>query len=94
MDRTAVAWVGVAVAALVFADLLFVEVRRIVRELKRIDTRLKGYSELPILSLAATAEMDVARITAAADQMPLLIARGQLAIAQLRSYLPKGSSPG
>ena len=94
MDRTAVAWVGVAVAALVFADLLFVEIRRIVRELKRIDKRLKGYSELPILSLAAAASSDVDRITAAADEVAVLIARGQLAIAQLRSYFPKGSSPG
>jgi hypothetical protein len=93
MDRSAVTWVGLAVVALVFLDLLFVEVRRIVREAKRIASRLHGYTELPVFSLMAAAGSDVERINSAADEIPLLIGRGQRAIAVLRGYLPKGSSP-
>jgi hypothetical protein len=94
MDRSAVLWVGLVVAALVFLDLLFVELRRIFREAKRIVARLQGYTELPVFSLAAAAANDVERIDAAAVAIPILIARAQGAIAVLRSYFPKGSSPG
>ena len=93
MDRSALAWVGLAVAALVFLDLLFVELRRVVREAKRIGTRLQAYTELPVLSMIAMAGSDVERISAAAEQVPALIERARRAIGVLRSYLPKGSSP-
>jgi hypothetical protein len=94
MDRSAVAWVGLAVAALIFLDLLFVEVKRIVREAKRIDSRVRGYGELPLFSLMATAAGDGERIGAASEEIPALIVRGKRAIGVIRSYLPKGSSPG
>ncbi len=46
-------WIGTIVAVLVFLDLLFVELRRVFREGKRIVRRLGGYTELPIFSLLA-----------------------------------------
>ena len=51
-------WIGAIVAALVFLDLLFVELRRAFREGKRIVRRLEGYGELPVLSLFATGARD------------------------------------
>ncbi len=94
MDRSGVMWIGAAVAALVYLDLLFVELRRSAREAKRIVTRLQGYAELPIFSLVASAEHDVDRIAQASGEIPLLLERAASAVATLRSYLPKGMSPG
>jgi hypothetical protein len=94
MDQPGVLWIGVVVAVLVFLDLLFVELRRVYREAKRIFTRLEAYAELPILSLLAASEHDVERITGAIDAVTPLVERGQVAVAVLRRYMPKGSSPG
>ena len=94
MDRSGLMWIGVAVAALVFLDVLFVELRRCAREAKRIGARLQGYAELPIFSLIAVAEHDVDRIAQASEDIPRLLERAAVAIATLRSYLPKGMSPG
>lgn len=93
MPGSNVVWIGAIVAALVFLDLLFVELRRIVREAKRLSTRLAAYAELPIFSLVASGERDVERIAAAADAIEPLIERANAALATLRRYLPKGSSP-
>ncbi len=87
-------WIATAVAALVFLDLLFVELRRSLREAKRIVTRIDAYATLPIFSLCAASERDVARIVSAVDAVAPLVERGQAAFAVLRRYLPKGSSPG
>jgi hypothetical protein len=104
MDPTGVTWIALAVAVIVFLDLLFVELRRCVREAKRIATRLSAYAELPVFSLLATTEHDVSRLTAALETIPVLIERAQAAVAVIRrpfgrgepaaDYLPKGSSPG
>jgi hypothetical protein len=94
MDQSGVLWIGAIVAVLVFVDLLFVELRRVLREAKRILTRLEGYADLPIFALLAASERDVERIVAAIDAVAPLVERGQTAVAVLRRYLPKGSSPG
>jgi len=94
MDQPGVVWVGAVVAVLVFLDLLFVELRRVFREAKRIVTRLQAYAELPIFSLLAASEHDLERITGAIDAVTPLVERGQAAVAVLRRYIPKGSSPG
>jgi hypothetical protein len=94
MDRSGVLWIGVVVAVLVFLDLLFVELRRVLREAKRIVTRLEAYVELPIFMSMAASERDVERIVGAIDAFEPLVERGQAAIGVLRRYLPKGSSPG
>lgn len=94
MDRSGMLWIGLIVAVLVFLDLLFVELRRIVREGKRIASRVAGYAELPLLVQLAASERDLERILNALDALAQLIERGQIALAVLRGYLPKGSSPG
>jgi hypothetical protein len=94
MDRSGIMWIGVAVVVLVFLDLLFVELRRGVREAKRIVLRLQGYTELPLFSLMENAGNDVERIASASDEIASLIERGTLAVTTIRSYLPKGVSPG
>ncbi len=87
-------WIGTIVAVLVFLDLLFVELRRAFREAKRLMTRVEGYTELPIFAQLATTERDVDRIMRAVDAVAPLVERAQRALGVLRSYLPKGSSPG
>jgi hypothetical protein len=94
MDQSSVVGVGAVVAVLVFLDLLFVELRRVFRQAKRIFTRLEAYASLPILSLLAASEYDVERIADAIDAVAPLVERGQGAVAVLRRYIPKGSSPG
>jgi len=87
-------WIGIAVVALVFLDLLYVKVRSIFYYGGRIVSRLQGYAELPIWSRLAAGATDIERIAQASEDIPALIGRGQRAIATLRSYLPKGMSPG
>jgi putative copper export protein len=94
MDRSVLIWVGLIVAVLIFLDLLFNELRKMAREGGRIVKRITAYGELPIVSLLASGGEDVERISRASEELTLLILRGQLAIATLRRYLPKGVSPG
>jgi hypothetical protein len=94
MDRSGLVWIGAILVALVFLDLLFVELRRIFREGKRIVTRLEAYGELPIFAALAGAERDAERIAEAFEALEPLLERWQLALGVLRRYLPKGSSPG
>ncbi len=54
MDQTTVFWIAGAVAAFVFIDVLIAEIRRSIREARRIAQRIAGYADLPIVSLAAS----------------------------------------
>jgi hypothetical protein len=94
MDRSGLFWIGLIVVVLVFLDLLFVELRRIFREAKRIVTRLAAYADLPLFAELAASEYYVGRIVRAIEAIVQLIERAQTALAVLRSYIPKGSSPG
>ncbi|HEY5349763.1 MAG TPA: hypothetical protein VIJ64_08520 [Candidatus Lustribacter sp.] len=94
MEGSGVVWVGAIVAVLVFLDLLFVELRRALREGKRIVRRLADYGDLPVFSLLAASDRDVERIVRAIDAVPPLVERAQRALGVLGRYLPKGSSPG
>ena len=87
-------WIGAVVAVLVFLDLLFVELRRVLREGTRIARRLAGYADLPIFSLLAASGDDAERIGRAIEALTPLLERAQSALAVLRRYIPKGSSPG
>ena len=87
-------WIGTIVAVLVFLDLLFVELRRALREAKRLVTRLAGYADLPLFAQLAASGGDVERIVRAIDSVAPQLERAQAAIAMMRRYLPKGSSPG
>jgi hypothetical protein len=94
MDRSGLFWIGLIVVVLVFLDLLFVELRRVFREGKRIVTRLAAYADLPLFAELAASEYYVGRIVRALDTFARLIERAQTALAVLRRYIPKGSSPG
>jgi hypothetical protein len=94
MDRSGLFWVGLIVVVLIFLDLLFVELRRIFREGKRIVTRVAAWADLPVLAELAASEYYVGRIIRALETMAHLIERTRTALAVLRSYIPKGSSPG
>ncbi len=95
MDPSALVRIGSIVAVLIFLDLLFVELRRIFREGKRIVVRLVGYADLPIFDLLATSSHDIDRIVNAIDALASLANRAQIALESLRRvYRPKGSSPG
>jgi hypothetical protein len=95
MDPTGLVWIGSIVAVLIFLDLLFVELRRIFREGKRLVVRLTAYADLPIFDLLAASERDIERIVNAIDALASLSARTAAALESLRRcYRPKGSSPG
>jgi hypothetical protein len=95
MDPSGLVWIGLIVAVLIFLDLLFVELRRIFREGKRLATRLAAYADLPIFNLIAASEGDIERIVRAIDALASLSARTQTALESMRRcYKPKGSSPG
>lgn len=85
MDGSTIVWVGSAVVALVFFDVLFVEVRRALRETKRILRRVSSYGELPIFSLIASTERDVTRLTTTLEAIPELLLRAEAAIAAIRA---------
>jgi hypothetical protein len=95
MDPSSLVWIGSIVAVLIFLDLLFVELRRIFREGKRLVVRVFAYADLPIFDLLAASERDFERIVIAIDALAPLLARTNAALESLRSvYRPKGSSPG
>ncbi len=79
-----------------YLDLLFVEVRRIVREASRIVGRLLGYADLPVVQQASRAGDDVERLLAAIERVPPLLTRAQAAVARIRQVryrppVPNGS---
>jgi hypothetical protein len=84
MDQSTILWIAEIVLAFVFIDVLLVEVRRCVREGKRILRRIAAYGDLPIVSLAATAPGDVQRIAAAFEQFPPLLVRAEAALVALK----------
>jgi hypothetical protein len=96
MDPTLVVRVGLAIAVLVFLDALFVELRRIAREGKRLITRLEAYAGLPIFSLIATCEGDLERVAGALEALDPLLTRAGDAWLVMRSfgrYRPAGYRP-
>ena len=84
MDQDLIVRIGVGVVAFVFADLLFVEIRRAVREAKRAVRRVSAYGDLPIFSLLASADRDVERMLTALAQLPPLVERAEAALAAIR----------
>jgi hypothetical protein len=102
MDVGLLLKVALGVAAVIFADALFVELRAVVREGKRLIDRLGAYGDLPIVSLLATTAHDVERLNVALEALPPLLERGTCALTVLRTlgrerpvpaYFPNGMSP-
>lgn len=93
MDPSTVLGIAAVVAAFVFVDILFVELRRCVRELNRIARRVSAYGELPIVSLAATATLDAARLGASVQRFGELLGAGEAALTELK-VLRRTDAPG
>jgi hypothetical protein len=85
VDQDAIGWVALAIAAFVYFDLLFVELRRIAREGLRIVKRVTAYGELPVIAQAGRAGDDVARLTLALERLTPLLDRAQTALAAIRN---------
>ncbi len=90
MNQSAIGWIALAIAVFVYLDLLFVELRRIVREGKRIVTRLIAYADLPVIAQAERAGDDAERLASALDAVGPLLDRGRLALATIRR--PQGAA--
>jgi hypothetical protein len=90
MNQSSIGWIALAIAVFVYLDLLFVELRRIGREGKRIVMRVIAYGDLPVIAQAERAGDDVDRIARALDAAPLLIDRARLALATIRN--PRGAA--
>jgi len=58
MNQSSIGWIALAIAVFVYLDLLFVELRRIGREGKRILTRVIAYGDLPVIAQAERAGDD------------------------------------
>jgi hypothetical protein len=80
MDQTTVFWISGAVAVFVFVDVLIVELRRCIREGRRIAQRLGAYADLPIVSLAAAVPYDLERLAGALEKIAALLLRGKAAL--------------
>jgi hypothetical protein len=102
VDPTTIGWIGAGIAGLIFLDALFVELRRALREGKRLATRLAGYAELPIFAQVATMEGDADRLVRALDALAPLMERAAEAWLVVRTlgrthaadaYRPNGTFP-
>jgi len=100
MNPPTIGWIALAVAAFVYLDLLFVELRRMGREGKRIVTRLIAYADLPVIAQATRAGEDAERLGRALEEVSPLLERGSRAIATIRRggrppayepFVPNGS---
>ena len=80
----AVWWTSLAVviAALVAAGL---QARRAVREVGRIQQRVEGYADLPVVASLAKAGTDAQRIAVAVEQIDPLVARARRAVSVIRA---------
>ncbi len=90
MNASAIGWIALAIVAVVLLDLLFVEVRRIVREATRIAKRVRAYGDVPVLAQAARTGDDVERMNAALETIPSLLERGRVAVTTIR--YPRGQA--
>jgi hypothetical protein len=94
VEGSGLVWIGIVVAVLIFVDLLFVELRRIYREAKRLVTRIEAYGELPLFAQLEASERDAERLSNALEALGPLVARAGGALTTVRGHIPKGSSPG
>ena len=90
MSATAAVWWASLAAFIVVLGLIGLQLARIWRELGRIERRLTGYAELPIVAALVRAEASAARIEAAVAQIEPLAARARAAVEVIkRGPLPR-----
>jgi len=94
VNQSAIGWIALAIAVFVYLDLLFVELRRMYREGKRIVTRVLAYAELPVVERLDRAADDAERLARALEAIDPLLDRGRAALAViLRAGRPARYEP-
>jgi hypothetical protein len=84
VSATAIVWLVIAIAWIAVLTLIAVQALRAVREAKRLQHRVVGYTDLPVIAAVQGAAANVQRLErTAADAEPLLL-RAQEAIAVIR----------
>ena len=84
MSVTTAIWWAFLAAFLVVLVLIVMQLARIGRELVRIEHRITGYAELPVIAALMRAESSAMRIEAAAAQVEPLQARARMAVAVIK----------
>lgn len=84
MTPHALVWWAVLIALIVVLALTGAQVARAVRELKRLNARVDGFADLPVLKAVARAEDDVRRIEASVAGVAPLVERAKAAVATIR----------
>ena len=77
-------WWVILAASVAIGALTIVQLVRAFREVKRLASRVDAFADLPVVKALDRAEADGRRIEAAADQLPVLIARAKIAVATIR----------
>jgi hypothetical protein len=80
----ALLWWAIAVLLVVVLVLAGAQAARALREWKRVQARVDGYADLPVVKALAVAERDLRRIEGALAQIAPLVARTQAALVVIR----------
>ena len=84
MSANAIVWWATLIALVIVLALAGGQAARALRELKRIQTRVAEFGDLPVMTAFAKVEADVQRIEGAADNIAPLVERAQAAVAVIR----------
>ena len=77
-------WWAIAIALVVVLALTGAQLARALRELRRLESRVDAYADLPVVKALERGERDVARIEAALAQIEPLIERAKHALEIIR----------
>lgn len=80
----AIVWWAVLAAVIVIVGLTVAQLLRAVREVGRAADRAAAFGDLPVLRKLERVDVDLRRIQVAADAVPGLVARAQVAFAAIR----------
>jgi hypothetical protein len=90
VSTTAAIWWASLAAFIIVLVLIGLQLSRVARELRRIERRIAGYADLPVVAAIARAEASGVRIEAAVAQIEPLVARGRAAVEAIkRGPLPR-----
>jgi len=90
VSATAAVWWVTLAASIVILVLIVVQLARIAHELGRIERRINGYADLPVVAALVRAEASATRIEAAVARIEPLWARARAAVEVIkRGPLPR-----
>jgi hypothetical protein len=84
VSANAIVWWATLVALIIVLALAGAQVVRALREFKRVQTRVAGFADLPVMKALANVEADVRRIERAGDGIAPLVDRAHAALAVIR----------